>query len=60
MVFKHRRVWYGLSIGTFLTGLANLALYLFNHELQTAVVGAICIVFGIGYLMMLATHPRPK
>jgi len=45
-----------IAIATFLTGLANVALFCFTGELHTAVVGSVCILFGVGYLVLLRVH----
>jgi hypothetical protein len=56
MKFKHRSLINGIAITTFLTGLANMALFCFNGELHSAVVGSLCILFGTGYLILLQIH----
>jgi len=56
MVFKHRTLINAVAIATFLMGLANLALFCFTGELHTAVVGSLCILFGLGYLILLRVH----
>jgi hypothetical protein len=43
-----------------LAGLANLALFLSNHSTHTARTGCMCVLLGLGYLMIMAAHPRPK
>ncbi|PYV97914.1 MAG: hypothetical protein DMG89_12770 [Acidobacteria bacterium] len=57
MAFKHRSLINALAVATFLTGLANGALFCFNRQLHTAVVGSLCILFGLGYLIFLRIHP---
>jgi hypothetical protein len=56
MVFKHRSLINALAIATFLVGLANVALFCFTKGLHTAVVGSLCILFGVGYLIFLRVH----
>lgn len=58
MVFKHRSLINALAIATFLVGLANGALFYFTGELHTALVGSLCILFGLGYLILLRVHAR--
>jgi len=53
MKFKHRSLIYSVAVGTFLAGLANGALFCFNRELHTAIVGSLCIFFGLAYIMIL-------
>ena len=53
MKFKHRSLIYSVAAGTFLAGLANGALFCFNRELHTAIVGSLCIFFGLAYIMIL-------
>jgi hypothetical protein len=53
MVFKHRSLINALAIATFLIGLANIALFCFTGELHTALVGSLCILFGLGYVILL-------
>jgi hypothetical protein len=56
MVFQHRSLINAVAIATFLTGLANVALFCFTGNLHTALVGSLCILFGVGYLILLRVH----
>jgi len=56
MVFKHRSLINALAIATFLIGLANGVLFCLSGQLQTALVGSLCILFGLGYLIFLRIH----
>jgi hypothetical protein len=56
MKFEHRSLINGIAVATFLTGLANGALFCLNGDLRTAVVGSLCILFGLGYLILLRIH----
>jgi len=56
MVFKHKSLICSVAVGTFLAGLANGALFCFNHDLRTAFVGSACILFGLGYIIILQIH----
>jgi hypothetical protein len=60
MAFKHRSLISAVAIATFLTGLANGVLFCFTGQLHTALVGSLCIVFGLGYLMLLRIHPSKQ
>jgi hypothetical protein len=56
MKFKNLSLIRWLAGGTFLVGLANSGLFYFNGKPRTAVVGALCLLFGIGYLIALGIH----
>ena len=56
MKFEHRSLINGIAVATFVTGLANTALFCFTGDLRTAVVGSLCILFGLGYLILLRIH----
>ena len=56
MKFKHRSLIRWLAVGTFFIGLANGGLFFFNGKPLTAVVGALCLLFGAGYLIALGIH----
>lgn len=56
MVFKHRTLLNAVAVAAFLTGLANVGLFCFTWDVRTAVVGSLCILFGVGYLMLLRVH----
>jgi hypothetical protein len=45
-----------MAVTTFVVGLANSFLFYFNGRPQTALVAAVCILFGLGYLMALGIH----
>src|SRR6266480_178428 len=53
MVFKYRWWINAVAIGTFLTGLANIALSFLSGQIHSALVGSLCILFGAGYLIFL-------
>jgi hypothetical protein len=48
MKFQHSSLIKGIAIATFLAALAEVALFCFNGELRTAVVGSLCLLFGVG------------
>jgi hypothetical protein len=56
MQFKHRFSITAIAVGTFAVGLANSALFCFNLDPHTAIVGSLCLLFGLGYLMLLGIH----
>jgi hypothetical protein len=56
MKFKHRSLIRWLAVGTFLVGLANGALFYFSGKPRTAIVGALAVLFGVGYLIALGVH----
>lgn len=58
--FKHRSLVHWLAVATFLVGLANSILFYFNGRPQTALVAALCILFGLGYLIALGIDSNSK
>jgi hypothetical protein len=60
MTFKHRSLVRWLAVGTFLVGLANVGLFYFNRKPRTAVVGALGVLLGLGYLMALGIQSRSE
>ena len=56
MQFKHRFSITAIAVGTFAVGLANSALFCFNLDPHAAIVGSLCLLFGLGYLMLLGIH----
>ena len=60
MKLKHRSLSNGIAVATFLTGLANSALFCFNGELRTGLEGSLCISFGLGYIILLRIYTDPR
>ena len=56
MTFKHPSLVRWMAVTTFVVGLANSFLFYFNGRPQTALVAAVSILFGLGYLMALGIH----